>query len=206
MRKWLVVPFVVVLCLAIVGSASAQPLTRASSDARSAAKALQNNNVPKKGAPEIPLRPYSEYTYYSELAGVLASIAKQAPDRVKVIRQVNSANGNPLYLVVITQKMTRQQTQINNNYRKMLLSDPGYVLSHHWLKDGSAFARRLHQRQHPRRRDHGMDASLQVIKRLAFGTTPHEEGPRRIWWSSSIRARTPTAGSPTLARTATGST
>ena len=145
------------------------PHPRRAATPGSVAKALQNNDVPKKGAPEIPLRPYSEYTYYSELAGVLAKIAKQAPDRVRVIKQVNSANGNPLYLVVITQKMTRQQKQINDNYRKMLLSDPGYILSHHWLQDGSGIrpAVFINGSIHGGETT-GMDASLQLIKRLAF--------------------------------------
>jgi hypothetical protein len=169
MRKWPIVPLLIVLCLAIVSSAAAQPLSRASSDAKAVAKAVQNNDVPKKGAPEIPLRPYSEYTYYTELAGVLANIAKQAPDRVRVIKQVNSANGNPLYLVVITQKMTRQQKQINDNYRKMLLSDPGYILSHHWLQSGSGIrpAVFINGSIHGGETT-GMDASLQLIKRLAY--------------------------------------
>ena len=169
MRKWLVVLLMIVLCLVIVTSAAARPFSRATSAATTAAKALQNNDVPKKGAPEIPLRPYSEYTYYTELAGILSDIAKKAPDRVRVIKQVNSANGNPLYLVVITQKMTKQQQKANDNYRAKLLSDPGYILSHHWLKNGSAIrpAVFINGSIHGGETT-GMDASLRIIRRLAL--------------------------------------
>jgi hypothetical protein len=158
-----------VLCLTVVGSASAAPMSRASSDARTMAKALQNERVPRRGAPEIATRPYTQYTYYSELAGILSGIAKQAPDRVKVIKQTNSANGNPLYLVVITNKMTRQQRHINDNYRKTLLSDPSYILSHNWLKKGSGIrpAVFINCSIHGGETT-GMDAGLQLIRRLAF--------------------------------------
>ena len=145
------------------------PVTRERVDVRSAAKALQNEKIPKKGAPEIAVRPYSQYTYYSELAGILAEFAKKAPDRVRVIKQTNSANGNPLYLVVITQKMTKRQKQINDNYRKMLLADPGYILSHHWLKKGSGIrpAVFINCSIHGGETT-GMDAGLQLIRRLAY--------------------------------------
>lgn len=169
MRKWLVVPLVALLSLAVVGSALAAPVTRERMDVRSAAKSLQNEKIPKKGAPEIAVRPYSQYTYYSELAGILAEFAKKAPDRVRVIKQTNSANGNPLYLVVITQKMTKRQKQINDNYRKMLLADPGYILSHNWLKKGSGIrpAVFINCSIHGGETT-GMDAGLQLIRRLAY--------------------------------------
>lgn len=169
MRKWLLIPLVVLLALVIVGSAVAAPLSRDRAAARTAAKALQNDRTPLRGAPEILLRPYTQYTYYTELAGILSNIAKRAPNRVQVIRQTNSANGNPLYLVVITKKMTRQQKQINSNYRKMLLSDPGYILSHNWLKSGSDIrpAVFINGSIHGGETT-GMDASLKLIRRLAF--------------------------------------
>lgn len=169
MRKWLLFPLVTLLALVIVGSAVAAPLSRDRAAARTVAKALQNDRTPHRGAPEIPLRPYTQYTYYSELAGVLSDIAKRAPNRVQVIKQANSANGNPLYLVVITKKMTKQQKQINNNYRTMLLSDPGYVLSHNWLRSGSGIrpAVFINCSIHGGETT-GMDAGLKLIKRLAF--------------------------------------
>jgi len=155
MRKWLLVPFVFVLALVIAGSA--------------AAGALQNDMTPRAGAPETATRPYAEYTYYSELAGILVDIARRAPDRVQVIKQADSANGKPLYLVVITRRMTRQQKQVNDAYRKTLLREPGYVLSHKWLRNGTGIRPAvfvncsIHGGEST-----GMDAGLRLIRRLAF--------------------------------------
>ena len=171
MRKWLLVPLVALLALVVAGSAVAAPLSRDSAGARTFAKALQNNRTPLRGAPEIPLRPYSDYTYYTELAGILNGIAKDAPNRVQVIKQANSANGNPLYLVVITQKMDKHQKEHNDNYRARLLSDPSYILAHNQLKDGSDIrpAVFINGSIHGGETT-GMDASLQLIRRLAYDT------------------------------------
>jgi hypothetical protein len=169
MKKWLLFPVIALLALVVVGSAVAAPLSRDRGAARTAAKALQNERTPLRGAPEIPLRPYTEYTYYTELAGILNDIAKRAPTRVQVIQQTNSANGNPLYLVVITKKMSSQQKLINSTYRDMLLSDPGFILSQNWLKDGSSIrpAVFINCSIHGGETT-GMDAGLQLIRRLAF--------------------------------------
>jgi len=169
MRKWLLVPLVALLALVIVGSAVAAPLSRDRSSARNATQALQNDRTPRRGAPEIPLRPYSEYTYYSELAGILSDIAKQAPNRVQVIKQANSANGNPMYLVVITRKMSEHDKTMNDKYRAHLLKDPGYILSHEWLKDSSGLrpAVFINCSIHGGETT-GMDAGLRLIRRLAF--------------------------------------
>lgn len=163
MKQWFVAALLGMLLLAAPGSAVAAPLTReqANGTARGAAAS--------RTAAELSSRPYSQYTYYSELAGELAAIARRAPERVTVLQQARSANGHPLYLVVITSRMTARQRQINDVYRTALLSDPGMVLDQQWLRDGSDIrpAVFINANIHGDETT-GMDAALRLIRRLAF--------------------------------------
>jgi hypothetical protein len=164
MKQSCVVALIAALLLLAAAPAAAAPLTRERGDVQ------RRTAAASRTAAELPARPYPQYAYYSELAGELAALARRAPDRVTVLKQSRSANGHPLYLVVVTAKMSRRQLQVNDVYRAALRSDPRLVLDQGWLSDGSGIrpAVFINAGIHGHETT-GMDAALRLLRRLAFG-------------------------------------
>ena len=127
-----------------------------------------SDRVPTRGAPEIAVPPYSLYTYYSQFGAILRDIDRRS-DRVRVVQTGVSANGNPLWQVSVTWPMSKKQWQTNDLYRRLLLTDPNYVLAHKWLRQGTGirpaiwFNCSIHGGETT-----GADAGLLLLKRLAF--------------------------------------
>jgi len=161
MRKWLFALFVLIVATALV-AAPASAVTRSHDTVDS------GDRVPRRGAPEIAVPPYSLYNYYSTFAATLSRIDRLS-DRITVVSTGKSANGNAMWQVICTWPMSEKLWQTNMLYRQMLLDDPGYVLDKHWLRDGSGIrpAVWLNCSIHGGETT-GADAGLLLIERLAF--------------------------------------
>ena len=109
----------VLLCLGVTAPAIAAPF-----DATPPAdKANWQPSIWRGSPPERATRPYSSYTYYSELLPILKKI-DAASARMTMKTMGLSANGNPLYIVTITWPMSKQSWAANDRYRQLLLTNP----------------------------------------------------------------------------------
>ena len=121
-----------------------------------------------RGAPEIATPPYKGYTYYSDLRRILRRIEDKAHRRVDVDFAGKSANGNPLWTVVVTGDMSFKDACANERYRSLLLTDPAKaaaMLNHH---SGIRIPVFINCSIHGGETT-GMDAGLRLLRRLAFG-------------------------------------
>ena len=165
MRRCLLALLVLgVLLLAAAAPASAAPLTRAKDMVKPSAR------VPARGAPEIATPPYKGYTYYSSLRGILRKIEDKAHQRVDVDFAGKSANGNPLWTVVVTGDMSFKDACANERYRSLLLTDPAKAAAMLTPHSGIRIPVFINCSIHGGETT-GMDAGLRLLRRLAFRMT-----------------------------------
>ena len=162
MRRCLLALLVLgVLLLAAAAPVSAAPLTRAKDMVK------PSGHVPAQGAPEIATPPYKGYTYYSSLRGILRKIEARAHQRVDVDFAGKSANGNPLWTVVVTGDMSFKDACANERYRSLLLTDPAKAAAMLTPHSGIRIPVFINCSIHGGETT-GMDAGLRLLRRLAF--------------------------------------
>ncbi len=161
MRKLLIPVLVLVLLFAVVATAQAAPVTRAKDTVS------PTSPVPKAGAPEIPVRPYASYTYYSELLPILQWIDARS-SRVTMKQIGLSANGNPMWLVTVTAKWPNQAVKARNmKYRSLIAKDPAKAKKMLTAKSGIRAPVFINASIHGGETT-GVDASLALLRKLAF--------------------------------------
>jgi hypothetical protein len=161
MRKWFTLSLVFLVLFAVVASANAAPVTRAKDAVSPTAK------IPQRGAPEIAVRPYPSYVYYSELLPILQSIDARSA-RVTMKQTGLSANGNPMWLVTVTGKWPSQAVKNRNmKYRSLVATNPAKAKKMLTAKSGIRAPVFLNASIHGGETT-GVDASLAILKRLAF--------------------------------------
>ena len=164
MRKWLFALFVwtiVALVAATAGPVLAAPKGRDQG-------LPSNREVASRAAPRAT-SPYSLYHSYASLGPLYADLAARSHGRMTIRQTGVSAGGHPMWQVVITWPMSKRQKQTNALYRATLLSDPGFVLAHDWLRAGTGirpaiwFNCSIHGDETT-----GVDAGVLIAKRLAL--------------------------------------
>jgi len=135
-----------------------------------AAQAVWQPSIWRGSPPERPTRPYSSYTYYSELLPILTRIDAASP-RMKMKTMGFSANGNPLYIVTITWPMSKQVQAVNNTYRGLLLTNPvkanAMVSSTPGLRPALWFNGSIHGFE-----TMGVDACLRLVREYSLSNKP----------------------------------
>ncbi len=161
MRKWLIPALALVLLFSLVATAQAAPVTRAKDTVS------PTSPVPKAGAPEIPVRPYASYVYYSELLPILQAIDKKSA-RVSMKQIGVSANGNPMWLVTVTAKWPSKAVRTRNmTFRRLIATDPAKAKKMLTAKSGIRAPVFINASIHGGETT-GVDASLALLRKLAF--------------------------------------
>ena len=161
MRKWCIPILAIVLMLSLVATAQAAPVTRAKDIVSPTAK------IPTRGAPEIPVRPYPSYTYYSELFPILKSIDARS-NRVSMKQIGLSANGNPMWLVTVTAKWPSKTVKARNmRFRSLIATDPARAMRMLTTTSGIRAPVYINASIHGSETT-GVDASLAILRKLAF--------------------------------------
>ena len=165
MRKSLLVLLAFgVLMLVAAAPASAAPVTRAHDMVKPSAA------YPLTARPRSP-PPYKGYTYYSSLRGILRRIEDKAHQRVDVDFSGKSANGNPLWTVVVTGPMSFRDASANDRFRSLLLTDPAKAAAMLTPWSGIRIPVFINCSIHGGETT-GMDAGLRLLRRLAFSDDP----------------------------------
>lgn len=161
MRKWFTFSLTFLLLFGVVATSQAATPTRAKDAVSPTAK------IPQRGAPEIAVRPYPGYVYYSELLPILQSIDRRS-NRVTMKQIGLSANGNPMWLVTVTDKWPSRAVQMRNlKYRRLVASDPAEAKHMLTSRSGIRAPVFINASIHGGETT-GVDASLEILKRLAF--------------------------------------
>ena len=124
--------------------------------------------------PERATRPYSEYTYYSELPLILREI-EQSSNRVKIEVIGQSVWGYDMFLAVVSDPQTHGRLGRYAALRNAMLRDP--ARAQRMLEQGADFKvpifinAGIHGNEQP-----ATDAALRMLRTLAFEDTEEVRG------------------------------
>jgi len=162
MKRCLFVALVAALTMAFASTAISQPI-------RSKDVAGFGRTTAKGIGPEIPTPPYPGYTYYSDLGAILAKIDK-ASARVRVYGNGHSADGHPMWTVVVNRPFKNKALAAANAlYRRLLLTNP--VKAKKMIKTGIRPVVFINCSIHGSEPT-GVDAGLKILRRLAYKNDP----------------------------------